>query len=446
MNTFISRLGIFAIFGLVFALTPAFADDQVDPVIAAFAAKAKADCEQKLKDIQDAKEKAAQNIQSTAQNPEEHKKAVKEVELLDNLGKRMEQLSQQLPPKNPAEMEAYARNLSGAMQAANVLTASSVADTSHASVVVRALEVDKRNYLDRVSKGFDGAGDNATGRQALDAISVGNTGTCAFCGVPVAAGGYQPPTVKAMTDLVKQYGVPPQGVIVEGTAQGLGEIDSAQYDAKYNALIINGAEVYMLKIPPWTFDELCKAIADDDRLGVTEETDQMVVYGAKGADKIYGHTSLAHDMALTDMFLGDIVFSEDHWSKGYNYAGGFRPTPPAKPGRSVSVEFIFGDFQFRIDGARIVPVGENLSVTLYPTSLVQTADGRNLPDYNALDNHYAPPAEYVRNAKYVAKNTRYFSREEIVARTFEYGEAASILRAIKAAGKDVGALAESESN
>lgn len=436
------------------AVSPSFAEEVGDPALAAYIAQAKAKCPEIIKKIA-AERKKAQVAKSASADPQARKQASAEISLLDQLSERTQQLAAKDTPRAAADKEAYGRELSKAMGEAHVLTstidhtehsAPSTGGFAHAQAVVAALTIEKADYLGHKTKGFDREAANVTAEEASVALNAApprnSIGTCFFCGSSaVVTGGYFALTEKTMEAVVTKYGVPYKGVVLEGIATGLGNINSAEYDSNTNALVLNGSNVYLLRIPPWTFGSLCRAIAADDRIGVSEEADHILVYGAKNAEDIYGNTDIARDLALADLFLRDVVFAENHWNKGYSYADGFEPKRPVNSSKhDLAVGFTFSEFRFDITSNTIKPRGERLSASVYPVSAVLTKDG-GLPDYYALIKNEIP-VEYVDNATYVASHASYFSREEIVARTFAYGEAASILRAIKKAGKDLNALAE----
>lgn len=261
----------------------------------------------------------------------------------------------------------------------------------------------------------------------------GGSGT-ASQSAPAVSGAFKPATVQDAQQTTTRYGGIPGGIVLEGAATGIGSIESVKYDRRFNAFIVNDRAVYFMRIPPNAVAVMCRAIAKDDRIGVSLG-DAEIVYGRVPKD-----SALAWDLKLADHFLGDIVFAENDWTRGYKFAGGFVPAANEGASYPIAVFFTFRDFTFRTERDEIRLAGVNFDVRLLPLSNSLAADGNLLPDVKAIQSGRVSP-QYEANARHIAQNIAYYRRERIVDRMFAYGEVASFLRALKRADFDLEALA-----
>jgi len=258
---------------------------------------------------------------------------------------------------------------------------------------------------------------------------------------PVATHAESRATVVDGTNAKRDYGGIPGGVVLEGVADGLGEVNNLQYDSRFNAFILDDRAVYFTRVPPKSLAVLCRAIDQDDRVGVSIGYVQQV-YGGVPAS-----SDLAWDLKIADLFLGSIVFAQnltdvfpENLTEGYQYANGFRPEPDTALNYNVAVFFKFNQFAFQIQDQRVQLAQSNFDVRLFPLAKSDSADGPLLPDTNALSQGLMS-ARFERNAKHVGENIDYYRRERIIDRMFAYGEVAAFLRAMKSAGFDLRDLA-----
>jgi len=253
---------------------------------------------------------------------------------------------------------------------------------------------------------------------------------------PVTSGGYQRATVQDAKGTTGRYGSIPGGIVLEGVATGLGNIRKVRYDRRFNALVLDERAVYFMTAPPRTVAVLCRAIGQDDRVGVSLG-DVHIVYGAVPPD-----SELAMDLKAADRFLGDIVFAQLEWTAGYRFANNYQPQPNRGERFSVAVFFNFNSFQFQVQQEEVRLTRSNFDVRLLPLSSAVSAQGGHLPDLDAISRGRVS-AQYEANAQHVAENISYYRRERIVDRMFAYGEVAAVIRALKQAGVDLHALARS---
>lgn len=264
-----------------------------------------------------------------------------------------------------------------------------------------------------------------------------NAGAAVPVPVPVTTGTARRATLQDSQDTIKQLGSIPGGVVLEGEAGGLGKVDNVDYDARYNALILDDRSVYFMRIPPSAVVTLCRAIAEDEAgtIGVSLGRTQLV-YG-----KLPEDSGVVWDLKLADHFLGSIVFAwNDGWTNGYRFAGGYTPEPNRGPDFNVAIFFMFNDFQFEVRKQELQPMHEGFLARLFPLSNSEASNGGLKPDDAAISNGQMSE-QYLKNAQHLAENISYYRREKIVDRMFAYGEVAAILRTLNKQGFDLEALA-----
>jgi len=228
--------------------------------------------------------------------------------------------------------------------------------------------------------------------------------------------------------------------MLEGKAGGLDPVSSVEYDGSVNALVLNDDLVYFVKIPPWSLATMCREIGTDRNalLGVTETMTEGFVFGDK--PDIYKDSDIAYELMLADKFLGDVVFARPNaWTQGYKFPT-TQPTE-AKITSDMLVRFAFGNFQFARNDGQLSAISSSLEVRMLPVSKVASPTGQMLPNYNALDNGWAPPKAFIDNARILSENVNHFRHEPLIEDVFAYGETAAILRSLKESGRSLSALA-----
>jgi len=410
--------------------------DELDSYVSA----QKQRCEERTRELEQRKQQLQAEMQSqsaTQAAPEARQHLAATQQAID----RMHVLLTQASPQTAAEKETYARALSVA--GAQISVAKRIVEKDlhidPASVIERMIDqnAQKLNQMGQGAPssnvGFDGSRPRT---QSWDTFAVGGPQPFQPYATPVTEAQYTPMTVDQAKQVQERYGSIPQGVALEGIASGLAEFRSAHYDAAYNAIVLDDRAVYFVRIAPWTFATLCRAIAEDDqeRVGIS--------YGR--TFQAYGKTPLdskvAQDLILADKFLADIVFAENDWTVGYKFQNGFVPEKRANDKSMISVSFKFYGFKFEMKDRTIVSNGSAFDIKLYPISSTPAKDGGAQPDYAAIQSGRTFP-EYERNASHLSANIRYYRQERIVNRAFLYGETAALLRALKAAHVSLGDLA-----
>lgn len=273
-------------------------------------------------------------------------------------------------------------------------------------------------------------------REQQRRINEGNDRQQSSAPAPVTSGGYRRATVQDAQGTTGRYGGIPGGVVLEGTATGFGNFRNVRYDRRFNAFILDERAVYFMTIPPKTVAVLCRAIAQDERVGLSLGA-VHIVYGAVPPD-----SDLAMDLKAADRFLGDIVFAGNEWTAGYRFANGYQPQRNQGERFPVAVFFNLNTFHFQVQQEEVRLTRAGFDVRLLPLSDSVSAQGGHLPDLDAISRGRVS-AQYEANAQHVAEQISYYRRERIVDRAFAYGEVAAFIRALKQAGVDLQALARS---
>lgn len=247
------------------------------------------------------------------------------------------------------------------------------------------------------------------------------------------SGTFRPVTPEAAKEIHREYGTIPGGVVLQGTAAGFGRIGQVQYDGRYNAFTLDDHAVYFSPVNAGVVAVLARAIAQDNRVGVSLGRVQLV-YGA-----VPENSDVARDLKLADSFLGEIVFAHQKWTKGYKLANGYVPQPQSGD-FNVAVFFNFNGFEFGIANEEVRLERASFNVTLVPLAKSESAEGGLLPDIDAISAGRRFP-QYEQNARNVSDNIGHYRREKIIEQTFAYGELAAFLRGLKESGVDLRRLA-----
>jgi hypothetical protein len=257
--------------------------------------------------------------------------------------------------------------------------------------------------------------------------SPGNNSTITGLGGGVASN-YTQITQPAAQAIVTQYKSIPGGVTLEGGSADLSFIKSVAYQPEANAFILNNDLVYLNPVSGAEFLELYRALASDDRLGVSLGSTQAIVFGNLPPESVP-----ATNLELADKFLADITFGNKLLTSGYVFAPGYPGAAPRSV-PNIAVYFNIHDFHFsRSADGGLSRSGVRLDTTLVPLSSVAGSDGGHQPDFDRITKGNVPQ-EYVANLKHLQDNIAYYTRERIVRQAIAYGEAAAFIRALKLDG------------
>lgn len=256
--------------------------------------------------------------------------------------------------------------------------------------------------------------------------SSGNHST--ITGLGGVSSSYRPITQTAAQGIVGQYKSIPGGVTLEGGSEDLSFIKSVKYLPEANAFVLNDDVVYLNPVTASEFMEIYRALATDDKLGVSLAAGQAIVYGGLPPE-----SDVVTNLELADRFLGDIAFGARRITAGYVFAPGYEGKPATGNG-NLAVYFNIHDFHFleNADG-RLSRSGIGLDTTLVPLATATGSDGGHLPDVDRIKKGDIPP-EYIANLRHLQDNIGYYGRERIIRTAIAYGEAASFVRALKSNG------------
>jgi hypothetical protein len=249
-------------------------------------------------------------------------------------------------------------------------------------------------------------------------------------------GDANPATIGETRRVLRTYGSIPGGVVLEGVGRGLEWVDRVSFDAGRNAFVLNDRVSYASPVSPEAAATLLRAIASDDRIGVSLRSKREIVYGRLAPD-----SEVAIDLKLVDNFLGDIILPPQYWTLGYRYANGFKPVGTSAKD-APAVFFQFDDFAFAVKGETLRLANADFHVRLVPVTTALAKDGGYLPDLRELAS-FDRSSFFLTNARHVAGNISYYAREDIVRKAFSYGEAAAFFRALKTAKIDLNSLEKS---
>ncbi len=261
----------------------------------------------------------------------------------------------------------------------------------------------------------------------------------------------------------------PKGVVLEGTALGMGRLESVSYNRDTNAFLINGTIGYQNPIEKKEFRNLLKALSESDLLGVSDLDSGMHRYGNMSKSSKLMKTLLA-----TDIFLAGVIWAKEEDIKGVKLPRGYKPKAAEDRKHDVIAFMAFSGFHFTKkkvaqaqapatekhkekgkgkekegDKAEAVAPSEmyqrdlvNLLVSLFPASNKKAADGGYLPDDKLLKTFTPHPADQA-NINHININKPAYFKMEPIASTIRYGEAAAFARTIRNSKLDLKALLKS---
>lgn len=428
MKSFLGILASLPALAMLVALaSPASA--QADP-FAEHRAKAERLCndlKQQAKDLAGRAEKLP--------DPKVRAEAEKSIKQLETLVTNTEQAIAKGPEQLGIAPREYAERLVSIARAGNwqVQQIEQQAFGKPPSIGARLNLPSKDDFKEKMSRGFDHSPNNYT-PSANATPPVG--GSTEFFR---ARGSFQATDRETAVEIDRRDGHLGGGVLLEGTASGLGTIDggSVRYDPRLLAITFNGNSAYFLNVAPLDARAICRQVADDKlgRIGVSMSAPTYLVFGDNG-DRNYRDTQVALDLVLVDSFLADTVFNKNNWNVGYRYLGNFKPKSSAATEARL-VRWAFKDFDFSITNGRVHLVGASAEARIIPIAATLGPNGEFHPDEERLAKGYSAPAEEMANAQHLADNMEYYKRERIIARVFAHGETAAFCRALKQAGANL---------
>jgi hypothetical protein len=235
--------------------------------------------------------------------------------------------------------------------------------------------------------------------------------------------------------VLKRYRSVPGGFLLEGRATGLPRFKAVRYDAARNAFLLDSRVTYVSPVSAAAAATLARAIAADDRLGVSLGEEDEIVYG-----RLLGTSDVAVDLKLADNFLGDMILPPQEWTSAYTFANGHQPRQNVH--RDMAVFFKFANYEFSTANGKTELVRSTFDARIIPVLKKPAADGSYLPDFKAIEAGQAPE-DFLFNAEHIADHITYYAREELISHVHAYGEVAAFFRAARAAKVDLKARAQS---
>jgi hypothetical protein len=223
--------------------------------------------------------------------------------------------------------------------------------------------------------------------------------------------------------VVKRYRSIPGGFLLEDSATGLPRFKSVRYDAAANALMFDGHLTYALPVSAAAAATLAKAIAADDRMGVSLGEDDEIIYG-----RLPARSDIAVDLKLADNFLGDMILPPQDRTTAYKFVNGHQPRQTIH--RDTAVFFKFRDYHFAQKDGKLELATSAFDARIIPVLKKPAADGSYLPDFKAIEAGTAPD-DFIFNADHIAQNINYYASEELISNVHAYGEVAALLRSLK---------------
>ena len=233
--------------------------------------------------------------------------------------------------------------------------------------------------------------------------------------------------------VLKRYRSIPGGFLLEGRATGLPRFKAVRYDAASNTFLLDGRISYASPLPATAAATLARAIAFDDRIGVSLGENDEIIYG-----RLPQTSDVTVDLKLADNFLGDMILPPQEWTSGYKFANGHQPRQNIH--RDTAVFFKFSSFVFATKDGKVELSNSAFDVRIVPVLKKPASDGSYLPDFKAIETGNVAE-DFLANAAHIADNITYYVQEDLIANVHAYAEAAAFFRSLKAAKVDLRRLA-----
>lgn len=235
---------------------------------------------------------------------------------------------------------------------------------------------------------------------------------------------------------VARYGSMPKGVVLEGVAVGIPPIETVAYRTEDNTFVINGEHEYPSAVSRTLFLDLLRAVAADDRVGVSiTRNRKYIAYG--GLDD---RGDAADVLFEADKFLSGVVYGREDLIKDTKLPGGYVPDRVAAQKPHTAVSFVLADYAFnKVDG-KLRRSGVSFEALLVPLTNKKAEDGGHLVDMDLLESGEFGK-ENQRNMEHLAEHKAAYMELPRVARAIDLGEAAAFLRYLKRSEYDLAALA-----
>ncbi len=380
--------------------------------------------------------------------PEAAGRAQNELKLLAEAGARIQEITENGAPQDPeqakvyiAQLEAASDKMTGALNSVQKAfdRTPNLADKVLAGKL--GLEQVQKAFDNRASTMgssgplFDGQPpDESIDQWVHKSLGVQATPDTDLFGVRAGIalkGNFQVAPREETQHIKDDYKDIPGGIVLESAAQGIEPITKIVFDGRSDAFIVNDKVVYFVRVPRKILVAILKAIALDDKMGVSLSTPPRV-YGALPKD-----SPAAWNLMLADNFLGSISFAELDWLHNYKFANNYHPQEyKGVRDANIAAFFRITGIGFQIQDQIYKIAEETLEARAIPLRKDATDDGRLLPSYSG-----SVPHEWQANIRHIADNIGWYRREKLIDQMFASAEAASFLRAVRNQNIDLNSLA-----
>ena len=241
------------------------------------------------------------------------------------------------------------------------------------------------------------------------------------------------------------YGSTPKGITLEGAATGLPPVHQVQFVSGAGPqqpahLVLNGVARYALPIPAAEFGEIVDALAHDHRIGVTLLTNRdFFTYG-----RLDKRGRVAQALAAADRILGGIILATPGYLDGVRLPQNFRPAV-VRGRRSIwsAARLNYTGYAFGLhpETGTYRRIHYQVEPFLTPVLPGQARDGGHLRDDARIRQGILGEKEDVDNFNFFRTHLNDFMQITELARVVHLGEAASLVRYLRAQGVDLQELA-----
>lgn len=221
-----------------------------------------------------------------------------------------------------------------------------------------------------------------------------------------------------------------KGVVLEGVAEGIPATQSVSFNKAANQFILDGTVRYPSPLPREQMAQVIKAIARDDRMGVSFNitSEEAIVFGSLGK-----RSDLTDTLVSTDTLLAGVTFGWDKYLAGRSLPNGY--VPEKVPPRSGTVGFyVFDSYRFTVKDGVLQRSAMKLRPQVLPVLSTTGANGGFQLDEEAMKKNDFLTPEHQANLREIYANLDAYLALEPVAGTIQIGEAAAFARFLSASG------------
>jgi len=255
--------------------------------------------------------------------------------------------------------------------------------------------------------------------------------------VTAAAFGRGGATCGEPLSLQRGCGSLPAGVVLEGEGAGLDPVKTVTYDREKHEFVLDEKIRYACPVDLKDFLDLLRALAEDDRVGVSiTSTNDLITYG-----KIKRKSPVAQALFDTDRFLSGLVFGQEEYYKGIELPGNFKPDRIVNPEPPMAATFVCQGNLFGVLEDRVRVTSGDIAVLVAPLSKKRAPDGGHLVDEEVLkEGKFDEPVR--RNLEWIRLSKAEILKMPIPDKARRLSEAAAFIRHLQKSGIDLKAFAK----